>query len=331
MDTLYRHWLILRMIPRKGRISTISIRDRLELEYGITTTLRTVQRDLIALEASKFPLICDNNRPAGWSWRKDAANFDIPNMDPVTALTFKLAEKYLGKMFPHGALAALKPYIQAAGERLVQTSQSHLSTWPDKVKVVSRNLAHISPCVKEGITETVYTALLEDRRFAARYRNIEGNVREYEVNPLGMAFVEGQTYLVATLNDYDEPVLLLIHRILEARMLDTAVKVPEGFDLDSYISRELSFPVGKDIKLKVLFNDKSDVQRLQESPISEDQRVQELHDGRFELTASISDSVQLRWWLRGYGDRVEVLSPKRLRDEFTGLAHKLSDIYQKSS
>ena len=145
-----------------------------------------------------------------------------------------------------------------------------------------------------------------------------------------MAFVEGLTYLVVTINDYGNPALLLLHRIQEASILDTPVSVPEGFNLDGYISRELSFPVGKDMKLKVLFSSESDVQRLQESPVAEDQKIRELQDGRFELTATVVDSIHLRWWLREYGEEVEVLGPKKLRNEFADLAQKLSEIYQRS-
>jgi len=34
MDTLYRHLLILRMIPRRGRISATEILERLKSNYG---------------------------------------------------------------------------------------------------------------------------------------------------------------------------------------------------------------------------------------------------------------------------------------------------------
>ena len=37
---------------------------------------------------------------------------------------------------------------------------------------------------------------------------------------------------------------------------------------------------------------------------------------RSELTARISITEQLKWWLLAFGDGVEVLSPKQLRDEF---------------
>lgn len=327
MDTLFRQWLILKMIPRRRRISTTEILDRLRNEMDVKVELRSVQRDLNSLGII-FPLVNDGKKPAGWSWSKDAPALDIPNMDPVTALSFNLAESHVGRLFPHGVYAGLKPYFLAAEERLKLAPSSKLSAWPDKVKVVSRNLPHIPPYVSEDITETVYTSLLEDRRFTARYRNSAGEIKDFEVTPLGMVFVEGLTYIVATLFDYHYPLLLLLHRILEARLLDTPATAPEDFDLESYIARELSFPVGKDIKLKVRFYHNSDVRRLQESPIAKDQRIRELDDGTFEMTAMVMDSVQLRWWLRGYGEKVEILKPKGLRDEFIASVQNLSEMYR---
>lgn len=326
MDIVYRQWLVLRMIPRKGRISTGTILDRLASEYGIDTTLRTVQRDLVSL-ATNFPLESDDLRPAGWSWMKDAPALDIPSMDPVTALTFYFADRHLSRMFPTGVTSALKPYFQAAEQRLGQRSTSQLYDWPDKVRVVSRNLPFIHPKVSEEIVEVVYSALLQKQRFFARYNAVNVEPREYEVSPLGLAFAEGLTYLVATLNEYEDPILLLLHRMLEVSPLDKPVTVPEGFDFDSYVAKELSFPVGKKLKLKVLFFEKCDVVRLEESPISEDQSVRELSNGAYEVTATAADSMQLRWWLKGFGSRVEVLGPKSLRQEFVEMARELAENY----
>jgi predicted DNA-binding transcriptional regulator YafY len=331
MDTLYRHWLILRMIPRRTRIATTEILDRLKSGYGIETTLRTIQRDLITLEASEFPLECDNNRPAGWNWRKDAPAFDIPNMDPVTALTFKLAEKHVARMMPHGVLSALKPYIKAADERLRLTTESTLSRWPDKIRVVSRNLAMIPPVVAEDVSDAVYSALLEERRFTADYRAVTGRKKTHEVNPLGMAFVDGLTYLIASLNEHQDPVLLPLHRIQKVEPLNKPVTVPVDFDLDAYIARALTFPVGGKIHLGVLFGNKADIQRLEEAPVSLDQNVVTLKDGTFELTATVEDTLQLHWWLRGYGARVEVIAPKSLRNEFAEMALELAERYRAPS
>jgi predicted DNA-binding transcriptional regulator YafY len=324
MSALYRQWLIMNTFPPRGKISTTALRDRLA-DYGIETTLRTIQRDLVYL-GSVFKLECDENNPAGWSWPKDKPAFGIANIDPVTALTFKLAEKHLEHMFPRGALSVLEPYFKAANERIRQTAESTLSHWPDKVRVVSRNLPMIYPQITEDIRDNVYTAVLEERRFGATYRTLGGKVKEYDVNPLGMAFVEGLTYLIATLNKYEDPVLLLLHRLLEVRPTDVPITIPEGFDLDEYIDEELKFPIGDDIKLKALFSDKSDIERLRETPISEDQKITE-KDGGWLVQATVGNSYQLRWWLRGYGERIKVTGPKNLQLEFAEMTRKMSLLY----
>lgn len=328
MDPLYRHWLILRMIPYRRRMSTTDILSRLETEFGITTTLRTIQRDLVNLELTGFPLECDNSRPAGWSWRKDAPHFDIPNMDPVTALTFKLAKQYLSRMLPHGVLSALNPYFVTADQRLSQTKESSLSRWPDKVRIMSRNLTTIPPLVDGEISGRVYTALLEERRFKASYRTVGGKLSTYdEVNPLGMSFVDGLTYLIASINQHVDPVLLLLHRFQAVELLDKPVTTPEGFNLDEWVAELLTFQIGDQLNLRLCFSDKNDIQRLKESPLAVNQKIRQLDDGKFELTATVEDTLQLRWWLSGFGSRVEVLAPKALRQEFVELARQYTTIY----
>lgn len=324
-DPLYRQWLILQMLPTRTKYSTNQILDRLVNGHGISTTLRTVQRDLNDLE-DNFPIICDGEKEAGWSWSKDAPAFGIANLDPATVLTFKLAEQHLERLYPRGTLSALEPYFKAANDKITKTSESALSHWPDKIRVVSRNIPVKSPQIADEILDKVYSAVLDELRFNATYRTIDGKIKEYDVNPLGMAFVEGVTYLVATLNKHNDPILLLLHRMLDVNLTDVPVTIPEGFNLDEYTNSELCFPVGEDLKLKVFFSEKSDVERLREAKLSEDQKITE-KDGGWLLQATVSDSYQLRWWLRGYADRIEVVEPKDLRQEFVEIALGLAKRY----
>ena len=328
MSTLYRHWLILRMIPRKGTgISTVEVWSRLKTEDGIETTLRTVQRDLIELE-TLFPIVSDGKKPSGWKWSEDAASLDIPNMDPVTAITFTLAGQHLSRMFPKGMLAAFTPYQKTAEQRLASTIDTKLAAWPQKVRVMSRNLATIPPTVSAEIAEKAYTALLEERRFKACYTTVSGKAKVYdEVNPLGMTFVDGLTYLIASINQHVDPILLLLHRFQTIDLLDKPATVPEDFDLDEWVEELLTFPVGDTIRLKTRFSHKEDVQRIKESPLSDDQKIKELSDGCFELSASVEDTLQLRWWLNGFGSRVEVMEPKSLRTEYIELAKQYAAMY----
>jgi predicted DNA-binding transcriptional regulator YafY len=51
-------------------------------------------------------------------------------------------------------------------------------------------------------------------------------------------------------------------------------------------------------------------------------------DGRVLLKATVLDSFELRWWLTGFGDRVEVVKPKYLRDTFITQVKNLASVYK---
>lgn len=52
-----------------------------------------------------------------------------------------------------------------------------------------------------------------------------------------------------------------------------------------------------------------------------------LPDGRVKVAATVRETLQLRWWLQGFGDAVEVLAPPALRQQQAETAHRLAVRY----
>jgi hypothetical protein len=69
---------------------------------------------------------------------------------------------------------------------------------------------------------------------------------------------------------------------------------------------------------------------LRESPMSKDQKIDTLPDGRMKVTGTVTPSLKLRWWLRALGAGVEILAPQALRDEFAEDFAKLAKRYRTS-
>ena len=161
---------------------------------------------------------------------------------------------------------------------------------------------------------TVYGALLADRRLQCRYRPLDAEEdKNYLVNPLGLVVRDAVTYLVCTLWDYDHPIQLALHRIGAAEELDTHELRPPSFDLDTYI-RQGAFSVpfsDQPIRLEALF-DADAAYHLRETKLSEDQVLEDQPDGRVLVKATVQDTGELRWWLRGFGEGVEALAPESL-------------------
>lgn len=113
-----------------------------------------------------------------------------------------------------------------------------------------------------------------------------------------------------------------------ATLLEEAAVLPEGFSLQSYIeSGEFSYPVGRNmLRLKALFS-KSAAAYLAETPLPGTISLSEEYEGEVLLEAEVQDSRQLRWWLKGFGDELEVLEPEELRKEFRITAQYLAEMY----
>jgi len=329
-DTLLRQWHMLRALPRQPRCATTAeIRRSLETA-GFSVTPRTIQRDLMEL-SSVFPVHADERaRPYGWSWQANAAVFDLPNLSTQEALAFAMVEDYLKPLLPHALLGQLQPYFKEARKRLTSDAPRRGSgSWLGKIAVVQPTQALIPPKIDAAVQQAVTDALLHDRRLDAKYRRKgERESRGYVLNPLGLVQRGPVSYLLATVGAYDDPLLFALHRFSAASMLDDPVARPKGFDLAGYLaaSGALHFGAGKTIRLEAVF-DNAAAEHLHETPLSADQTVTDLGDGRVRVHASVLDTPQLKWWLLGLGAGVEVTAPAALRRWFVQTSRAVAAKY----
>ena len=333
-DTMMRQWMMLRLVPRSpSKIDTTSLVQALAAE-GFKVTQRTVQRDLEKF-VSIFPLVCDRrSKPFGWSWSKDSGALDIPCMDSHTALTFYLAEQYLKPMLPQETVGHLSPHFKTA-RQVLNRVQSDIgpSRWADKVRVVRHGPDLAVPEVLEDVQNAVYSGLLLNRRLQVTYKSRGSKAaKDYTISPLGLVLKNGIFYLPCTVDDYQDVRLLTMHRILSAKKLDNIPSTtPEGFDLDTYIaSGHLSFHMGDKIKFEAIITE--DVAfHLSERKLSPDQVLQSQDHGLFLVRATVNNTADFRFWLRGYAEMVEVLEPKFLREDMYQGAKALVRQYERGA
>lgn len=329
-DTLLRQWTMLAHVPRAPRkIDTATLQAHLGAQ-GYDIDQRSVQRDLRKLSAV-FPLMCDEvHRPHGWSWSRMAEVFSVPGVDVHTALAFHMADEHLQHLLPEATREYLRPWFAQARRLLDEASSNRVARWPDKVRVVAPGQPLVPAVVAPETLEAVHLALAGERQMQVRYRRRgELEVREYTVHPLGLVYRDAMAILVCTLFNYRDAMQLLLHRIEEATVLDATVQAPDGFDLDAWIaSRAFDFRVSDGhIALECLFEPFAAV-RVLETPLAPDQQTTTLPDGKVLLRAQVPDTMQLRHWLRGFGQFLEVLGPPDLRAEMAEHAARMAERYR---
>ncbi|HFD88013.1 MAG TPA: WYL domain-containing protein [Gammaproteobacteria bacterium] len=253
-------------------------------------------------------------------------------MDAHTALTFVLVQQYLTPLLPRSTLSHLDAHFRLATTVLQESVSGPLRHWPEKIRVVPNGQRLAPAKIQPEVLESVYDALLQGLCLKVDYcPRTTGERRHYDVNPLGIVLRNSVTYLVCTLWNYDDIKLLALHRMRMAKTTDRPVSVPAHFRIDEYIqSGAFGFPGDekpiRKIRLKALF-DADAARHLYECSISDDQKLTERGDGRILLEATVLNTGELQWWLQGFGDLVEVVAPKRLRQSFAESALRQARLY----
>lgn len=328
-DTLLRQWQMLRLIPRHPfKVTAKQLYEHLLAESYLVTK-RTVERDLQTL-SEVFPITADEReKPYGWSWARDGAVFDLPGLSNTEALTFKLVEQHLKPILPVSTLDQLGPYFATADKKLTGLSEhSPAHSWLEKVRVIQPTQTLLPPAIDGDAQRIVSEGLLLDRQIKVSYlKRGEDNPVEYVIHPLGLVERGQMVYLACTLFDYEDIRILALHRIHSAELLETPCQRPEGFSLDSYIaSGVFGFGGGETITLEAIFRDHAG-DHLYETPLDANQTLTPLDDGKLRLSAMVVNTEQLRWWLLGFGGRVEVLLPQALRESVAQSAREVFSLY----
>lgn len=323
-DTISRQWHMLRMIPRAPRKATVqALRQQLKGE-GFDTTDRTIQRDLVALSA-RFPLINDeDHKPFGWSWAPDARAFDLPGLSVSEAMTWTLAEHYVSNLLPASVVGALKPQFRAAHHRLdVEPHPRRGGSWLNKVRSVPPTQPLLPPKILDEVQAVVSEALFLERQVEIDYRRRgSASVETWRTHPLALVQRGAVLYLHCRIGDYPDARNLPLHRIQRALMLAGVAEPPPGHDMDAKSAHGIwHFGGGSALQVTLRFAREAG-EHLFETPLAADQQIEEDGDSLI-VRALVADTPQLRWWLRGFGDGVEVLEPAELRREMSDVAARM--------
>jgi predicted DNA-binding transcriptional regulator YafY len=205
---------------------------------------------------------------------------------------------------------------------------SAVSSWSSKVRVFPRGLHLEPPNVDKAVLAVVYDALLENRRFDVTYRiRGEKTDRTFEVNPIALVVRGSLLTLVSTIGKSQSPRQLHLHRMREAKASARSALVPAGFDLDTHIREgNLAFLLGANLRIRACVAAVV-VPTLEETPLSKDQKLTRMLDGRVILEVTLPDTLELRGWLASYGPHIEVLEPAQLRAQIGRQAREAAAMY----
>ena len=226
-------------------------------------------------------------------------------------------------LLSHGARAAVK--LESALPRAVR---EHVGSMIARLSVslgpVSRHegldamFDDLAQAVAERhICRMVYISFHERKQIAA------------DVHPLRLVFLSRAWYLLAYSRRHREIRTFKLARIKKLTVTRRTFQTPREVDMKEYFGQAWSMiPEGKCYDVQLHFSPKvagnvAEVQWLHS------QRVAWNDDGSAEFTVHVDGLGEICWWILGYGDEVEVITPAALRRRLAGIADAMLKKYRK--
>ena len=311
-ETLYRHWRILDLLPAApGSATAPALWARLKDE-GFQCTKRTVERDLEVLSGHHPLVVEDSEKPFRWAFAHRAPQRVLPGLTPAQAVALALAREHLGALLPKPLAESLEPLYRSAAAVM---SDLGWKRWVEATAFVPSTQQLIPAKYDTEVLFSIQKAIAENRRLSIRYRKKWDDAPvDREVSPLGVLFGGAVSYLVATDVRGEQPKQFALHRVESASVVEAGRHVPKGFKFKDYArSAEAKWLHEPNIRL-VLWIDPPAAEHLRETPLSEDQTWRRLSSPDVvEVTATVDDTEQLRWWLLSFGEQINVKSPRSMR------------------
>ncbi|WP_299570096.1 YafY family protein [uncultured Shewanella sp.] len=330
---IQRQLAMLEQIPRHPRKITANVLTKRLQDRDFDVGLRTVQRELKSMsDMGLFGLELDDRcKPFGWSISACWRGLNLTLMDQHMALAFHTLKHSAAQLLPPQSVKQLTPYFERADQVLASDPDNPWLYWACRVAQLPEPSPLIYSEQDSAAFKLVQYALLHKRQIACQIQKvIKGQcywVEYSPINPEGITISEGVALLAFTVGSvHTKRYVQSIDLLNDIRVLDTPAVTRDDFDINLSGAETQSNII--DIELLV---SASASFILRKAKLSENQTIQLLKDGRYQVKATVNDSKRLRAFLWEMADNIEVVAPEKLRAHFTRLIAKVSMQYQSSN
>jgi predicted DNA-binding transcriptional regulator YafY len=231
MAATLRLFALLDVLQGGGWVSGPELARRLEVDA------RMLRRDLVRLQEIGIPIESERGRNGGYRLRP---GYRLPPLmlsdDEAVAVTLALmSARELG-------FVTAAPAIETASAKIRRVLPTPLrmrvQALEETLALSGRGAAGDGP--QSGVLLELAEGIRRQRRVAFRYASPRSEPREREVDPYGLAVIEGRWYLAALDHGHGEVRVFRVDRILRAKLRPEAAPVPPDFDAVAFVSRSLA-------------------------------------------------------------------------------------------
>ena len=310
LKTLYVMKILNDMTDESNILTAVDICSILEETYGIRAERKSIYADIDTLMLFGMDIVQLKGTNPGYYLA--SKQFDLPELkllvDAVSAskfITKSKSEKLIKKLETLGSVSEAKK---------LRRSVTILNRPKTDNETVFRNVDYLHEAIYEDCQiRFKYAQWTPDKKLELRHGGAD-----YYASPWALTWDDENYYMVA----YDEANGDIRHyrvdKMRSIEMLDEkrlGKKAFTNFDLGSYSKKTFGMFAGEDTK--VVLRCKDSLCGVMIDRFGKDIPIVRCGDGFFEMSVSVAVSSQFFGWLCGIGKDVTIVSPQRVKDEFT--------------
>jgi proteasome accessory factor B len=183
---------------------------------------------------------------------------------------------------------------------------------------------------QQAAYELFLTAIADRHPVRITYESLhEKQQIETKLQPYRLLFNQHSWYVIGRSSVHREVRTFNLARVRQWDLLrDETFQSPKNFSLDRYLGNawRLIPEPGDDYAVQLRFRPRV-ARNVAEVMWHRTQRAEVLADGSLDFFVTVSGLNEISWWIMGYGDQVEVLSPPALRTLIADRAANMVRLY----
>ncbi len=313
---------ILRDLGRAGGSDLYELSER----YG--ATVRTIRRDLDAIQEAGIPVITEAGEGSRkrWSLNRNATDPMSSLIEASHFLALRLAMESSVLRSNEGLFAVMEDLAERIEKALGVRGRQELREL-DRAFFSWEKFAW-----REAPPEVLWPlvdAISKNRVCEVQYRApSSGNeVKTYRVLPLRLIVHNGGLYLHAWIGKFKTVLLLNLQRLQGLKETDQTEALPKEYDPEKLENSAFGVFIGKNVESFVLKFDAYSRPYIEERKWHPTERLEPQPDGGVILRFQCTPSYEVTNWVASWREHVEVIEPQKLRADFRQYAEWLLETY----
>lgn len=331
-EQLIRQHKLLQLLElsRFGR-TLEELRGDLVADLGLSNLHeRTVRRDIEALQAAGFDIQTDQLE-RGRVYRLGSNNTGVHEIgiSATELIALSIGRELLFPLVGTQYWRGIETFWNKVQEAVPNGVYDHYSNYRKTLHVFGA--PHKSYQRHEGMLKTINRAIVEHRLVEIEYESVGKPVAKRRIEPYGLAVYQSSIYVVAKLDNDDEPTPRLrnwkLDRFHHATALDEYFKPDPQLDVSEHLGKSIGIFAGEEPTLVRIRLGPRAAAWVREDPWHPDQTMTESADGSAVVTVPVSHPREVLPKVLSLGADAEVIEPDSFREAVAEVVAEMAGKY----